>query len=171
MEAIMLFEFRRAIHGRRFLITIGLITIAFWIPIIQQLGQLSFRDMDWAIWFLNGQMYLDAFLAITIPFLCTLPYADSLVIDIKSGYHRLLLSRSSAFAYGKAKYIVTGLVGMMAVALPLLLFLVICFFCFPHCAVADYRLPMNLYADVFLKSEWGYCLIIIAHTAVFAFFF
>ena len=132
MEAIMLFEFRRAIHGRRFLITIGLITIAFWIPIIQQLGQLSFRDMDWAIWFLNGQMYLDAFLAITIPFLCTLPYADSLVIDIKSGYHRLLLSRSSAFAYGKAKYIVTGLVGMMAVALPLLLFLVLCFIFFDN---------------------------------------
>ena len=98
-----------------------------------------------------------------------MPYSDSLVSDRKSGYDRLLISRSNAYVYSCSKYLVSGLSGGICITLPLLLFLVICFLLFPHVPVAEVRLPELLFSGIFLENEWLYCFIVIVHTFVFSF--
>lgn len=114
-------DFKRALTERTFIVAvcIGLVCVLASLGIYCY-GQTTYIGTEA---FLQSQSLILPFIA---PILATLPYANMLMLEEDCGYKRFLLSKNKMKTYRLSRWLVTGVAGGLAVAIPLAILAVIC---------------------------------------------
>lgn len=124
-------EFKRALLNYRFLLSL-IIGIA-----ICYYGLTGFYTGDeyqspssinnsYLAWFTAMYQGGKSFFILIAPIICILPFSDSFLKDMKSGYLKSILNRTSFNNYIYSKIIVNGLIGGIALSLPTIIIFILC---------------------------------------------
>ncbi|MEG1133617.1 MAG: hypothetical protein RSD87_04545 [Cellulosilyticaceae bacterium] len=114
-------DFKRGFTETTFLASVG-ISLAV---LVSSLGYYLLNETTYESTraFMVCQSLILPFIA---PLLATLPYSNMRMLEEDSGYHRLLAIKGNRKNYDFKRFLTNGVIGGMAIALPLLLFAVIC---------------------------------------------
>jgi hypothetical protein len=110
------------------------------------------------------------FLPLMAPVIVTLPFAASFIEDKEKFFLRNVLIRESRLYYFIQKYITTGLLGGLAVALPLFLLLVLNLVIYPKGSV-NFFSAVGPFSAVFKYSQLAYAVILIINSYIFGFIY
>jgi hypothetical protein len=109
-------------------------------------------------------------LSLMAPIIVTLPFVASFIEDKEKFFLRNILIRKSRICYFTQKYIATGLLGGLAIALPLFLLLVLNLIIYPKGNVNFFSI-VGPFSAVFKYSQFAYAVILIINSYIFGFIY
>jgi hypothetical protein len=170
VKSNLFLEFKRGLLSKKFFIAIFLNCLCLAVGIYNnRLALLMFKGL---VLFYMGYILTPAnMLTVMVPIIVTLPFAASFVEDKERFFLKNLLIRESRTQYFLKKYLITGLLGSLAVALPLILLLIINLFFFPK---GDFSLGsgvLGAFHEIYERSKLAYSIIAIINAAIFGFIY
>lgn len=128
-------EFFRAIFGRLFSVPLAVSLALLFLSLNQTYPLDPTPPPGWHSSYFNAydawRAAMDAFILFA-PLAATLPYADSYLRDRNQGFARYVLLRMTHSRYLISKFVINGLVGGIAVALPMIVFFGYTFTVYPR---------------------------------------
>lgn len=133
MRGIFRIEFQRAVRNNRWFIVWGLALASFFTGWIRYNGfnfgdPFTYTPNAFNYWMLITDF---GFFEYVAPLIATMPFADSLITDLKQGFSGYVNLRCSYRQYFRAKVISNAIAGALAIALPLILLIIILVFIYP----------------------------------------
>jgi len=111
-------------------------------------------------------------LVIMAPIIVTLPFAASFIDDEEKHFLRNVLIRESRINYFVKKYLITGILGSLAISLPLLMLLLINIIFFPKGSIQHIAPSMSgAFNEVYQNSQLAYALLTIVNSTIFGFIY
>ncbi|MDR1473434.1 MAG: hypothetical protein LBI41_02550 [Lactobacillales bacterium] len=169
MKSNLFLEFKRGILSKKFLIAILLNCLCLAVGIYSNhLALLMFKGL--VLFYIGYILSPGGILVVMAPIIVALPFAASFVEDKERFFLKNLLIRESRTQYFLKKYLVTGLLGSLAVALPLILLLLINIIFFPK---GDFNLGSmtGAFHEIYERSKLAYAIISIANATIFGFIY
>ncbi|MDR1473430.1 MAG: hypothetical protein LBI41_02530 [Lactobacillales bacterium] len=169
MKSNLFLEFKRGFFSKKFLIAILLNCLCLAVGIYSNhLALLMFKGL--VLFYIGYILSPGGILTVMVPIIVALPFAASFIEDKEKFFLRNILIRESRIQYFLKKYLVTGFLGSMAVALPLILLLIINLFFFPK---GDFNLGSmaGVFHEIYERSKLAYAIISIANATIFGFIY
>jgi hypothetical protein len=169
VKSNLFLEFKRGLLSKKFFIAIFLNCLCLAVGIYNnRLALLMFKGL--VLFYLGYLLTPAGVLTIMAPIIAVLPFAASFVEDKEKFFIRSILIRESRTQYFLKKYLVTGLLGSISVALPLVLLLIINLLFFPK---GDFNLGsmQKTFHEIYEQSKLTYAIMAIVNFAIFGFIY
>lgn len=176
MKNYLLLEFKRGLLSKNFLIAILLNCLCLAIGIYSNYLVLFMQMQKGLVLFYIGYLFTPGgILTVVVPIIVTLPFAASFIEDKENFFLRNVLIRETRIYYLIKKYLITGLLGSLAIALPLLILLLLNVMLlnigvFPKGNV-NLGTGAGPFNEIYQRNQLMYALITIANSAIFGFIY
>lgn len=165
-----LFELRRAVISKNFIVGISLICITLFISAHQSWYSIAgFGGFSFFLYtFSLGEL---ALLPIAAPLIVPITFADSYLKDKEHNMIYAIMTRSSLKKYYITRILVNGIASALTMFIPLFLLLLINLFLFDVSAGESFGILHGAWSFVFDKNQFLYSIIIILNSTLFAFIY
>ncbi|MDR0691069.1 MAG: hypothetical protein LBF32_03365 [Streptococcaceae bacterium] len=171
MKNNLILEFKRGLLSKNFLIAIFLNCLCLAVGIYSNRLAL-FVDKGLILYYIGYLLSPGGILTVFVPIIVALPFSASFLEDREKFFLRNVLIRESRKYYFTKKYLITGLLGSLAVSLPLLTLLIVNLLFLPKGNIQHIASSMSgAFSEVYNHSQLAYAWLTIANAAIFGFIY